>query len=272
MLKNSDGRGPRRVAVAGLGAIGMRVAAALDFGIPGLRLAAVAVRCPERSAPRLARLAGRPRLTRLEDLAVEAEVIVECLPPGAFRDVAAPALGAGRTLIAASAGALLEAEDLIALARESGARILIPSGALSGIDGLRAGAEAGLQAVTLVTRKPPAAFGSALPPSVADKAGAATCLFRGSARQAVRAFPKNINVAATVSLAGLGPDATEVELWADPAIAENRHELRLRAASGEITTTTVNLPDPDNPGSSILTAHSIVALLRRLVAPLSVGS
>jgi len=97
-------------------------------------------------------------------------------------------------------------------------------------------------------------------------------LFEGTAREAVRLYPKNINVAATISLAGLGPDATEVEIWADPNVTGNRHELHLRSLAGEVRSIAINLPDADNPSSSAITGFSVLAALRRLNDPVSIGS
>lgn len=266
----------RSVAVAGLGSVGMRVARALDAGIPGLALRAVSARDLEAAATRVADFAQPPRLMSLDALGLEADIVVECLPPDRFRAIAEPVLARGATLVAASAGALLANDDLEALARETGGRIIVPSGALAGLDALAAAKEAGLEEVRLVTRKPPKAFGTEVetdngPRPTADIAEAVR-LFAGTAREAVKRFPKNVNVAATVSLAGVGPDRTMVEVWADPAVTANRHELTVRSAAAEVHVGTLNLPDPDNPKSSAITGHSIVASLRRLTAPVAVGA
>lgn len=265
----------RRVAVAGLGSVGWRVARALDAGIPGLRLEAVAARDIERARERVSGFAQPPQALDLPALSGEGDIVVECLPPEHFRAVAEPVLARGAVLVAASAGALLANADLPSLAERSGGRIIVPSGALAGLDALSAAKEAGLQEVRLITRKPPAAFG----PQVETEDGVlptsglteAVRLFAGSAREAVKRFPKNVNVAATVSLAGLGPDRTAVEVWADPGVTPNRHELTVRSAAGEVSVSALNLPDPDNPKSSAITGHSIVAALRRLTAPLAIG-
>lgn len=265
------------VAVAGLGSVGMRVARALDAGIPGLRLTAVSAHGIDRARQRTSDFAHPPKVVELEALVGEADIVVECLPPAEFRSIAEPVLAGGGTLVAASVGALMANDDLAALAARAGGRIIIPSGALAGLDALAAAAEAGLQEVHLLTRKPPAGFG----PEVEADGGIRKAtgdiatpvrLFAGTAREAVRRFPKNVNVAATVSLAGLGPDRTTVEIWADPAVASNQHQLSVRSAAGTVSVTAVNLPDPDNPKSSAVTGYSIVAALRRLTAHMAIGS
>ncbi len=105
-----------------------------------------------------------------------------------------------------------------------------------------------------------------------DSIREAVCLFEGDARQAISRFPANVNVAAAISLAGLGVDETTVEIWADPGVDRNEHRLVARSVSNELETRVVNLPDPENPKTSGITAYSILALLRRLVDPLTVGS
>lgn len=266
--------GEQRVAVAGLGSVGGKVAAALDAGLPGLVLAAVSARSLDRA--RAAGYRSRPAVLPLDGLAAHADVVVECLPPALFAVVARPILEKGGILVAASAGALLAHEELIDLARRRGGRIVLPSGAIAGLDGLLAAAEAGLEEVRLLTRKPPAGFGEAVEVEGRRVATASIAeplrLFSGSAREAIARFPVNVNVAATLSLAGLGPDRTRVEVWADPAATRNRHEITVRSAASVFTAEVTNLPDPANPKSSAITGHAIVAALRRLSATLVVGT
>ncbi|TNB49082.1 DUF108 domain-containing protein [Martelella lutilitoris] len=268
---------PLRVAVAGLGSIGMRVAAALDQGIEGLELKAVAVRDAATAGARLAGLRSSPVILPLADLPEAADIVVECLPPSAFSVLANAMLNhGGKTFVVASVGQLLCSDGFLDAARAADLAILAPSGAIAGLDGLRAAREIGLEAVALKTRKPPLSFGDGV--RIGDKTVAAseikepTCLFSGSARQSIAAFPKNINVAATVALAGLGADRTSVEIWADPGIAMNTHEITIRSKGGTITAVSENLPDADNPKSSAITAYSIIAALRRMESVVSVGS
>lgn len=268
----------RTVAVAGLGSVGLGVALSLDRGIvDGLRLTAVSARHLDGSDQRLSSFSGRVSAEAAEQLGEHADIVVECLPPDLFPLVAAPVLRKPNgILVVASVGALLVHDDLIAEARRSGARIIVPSGAIAGLDGLRAAAQAGIDRVSLSSRKPPTSFGAAIEVDGKRRASKdvkdAVLLFRGSAREAVSAFPKNINVAATISLAGIGADRTEVEIWADPAVSENTHELRIWSQAGSVFATSANLPDPANPKSSIVTGYSILAALRRLTEPLTIGS
>ncbi|MBB4124569.1 aspartate dehydrogenase [Martelella radicis] len=268
---------PLRVAVAGLGSIGMRVATALDQGVDGLQLVAVAVRDVRSAGARLSGLRSSPVVLPLAELPDAAEIVVECLPPSAFSTLGDVVVNlSGKTFVVASVGQLLMREGFLDQARIAGLRIMAPSGAVAGLDGLRAAREIGLEAVSLKTRKPPSSFGEGV--MVGEKTVAtsgidkATRLFSGSARQSIAAFPKNINVAATVALAGLGADRTSVEIWADPGVFMNTHELTIRSKGGTLKVVSENLPDEENPKSSAITAYSIIAALRRMNSALSVGT
>lgn len=263
----------RSVAVAGLGSIGLRVARAIDSGtLPGWSLSAVAASSRDRASAAVAGFRNPPPPLDLEDLAGSADILVECLPPEHFPSLAESALARpGLVFVVASVGALLVHEDFIDRARSAGIRMILPSGALAGLDALRAGREIGLEEVRLVTRKPPKSFGNILG-TPEGEATAVRNVFSGSAREAARAFPKNMNVAATVALAGLGPDRTQVEVWADPSVMTNTHELQVRSRGGSASAVSVNHPDPDNPRSSAITAYSLLAAMRRLDEPVSIGS
>ena len=266
-----------KVAVAGLGSIGSRVARALDTGIDGLRLSAISASTPERTAAAARSFRSGPSALPLSELPDVAEIIVECLPPSAFGELAEAAIRKGNlTLLVVSAGQLITLPDILDRLAEAAVRVVVPSGALAGLDGLRAAREIGLEEVRLTTRKPLRSFGDQLEVEgervVASTLTAPVRVFAGNARQSVAAFPKNVNVAATVALAGLGPDATQVELWADPSVAVNTHELYVRSRGGEVTVRCANDPDETNPKSSAITAFSVIAALRRLDTHLAVGS
>lgn len=265
------------VAVAGLGSIGLRVARALDEGVTGFRLAAVASSSVARAEAAVSGFRSTPRVAALDALPQGADIVIECLPPAVFPVLAEHVFASAPSyFLVVSAGALLSADDIATRAAAAGVRVVVPSGAVSGLDSLRAAREIGLKTVRLVTRKPPRSFGTSVTIDGAQVMTASITqplkLFQGSAREAVRLFPKNINVAATVSLAGLGPDATEVEIWADPDVSGNCHEMHLQSLGGAAKSAAVNLPDVHNPASSAITAFSVLAALRRLNDPISVGS
>jgi aspartate dehydrogenase len=263
------------IAIAGLGAIGFAVARRLDEGMPGLRLIAATARDVAAARAKLAGFAAPPVITELEAMA-DADIIVEAAGAAALRSVAELAIRRRKTLLCCSVGALLENMDLVDRAAAAGARIIVPSGALGGLDALRAAAEAEVFAVTIATRKPPAGLAGA--PHVLrhgielDKILSNTCIFRGSAREAALGFPANLNVAAALALAGIGPDLTQVEIWADPEAARNIHTVSVDSAAVKFTMTLEGLPALGNPRTSQLTTLSVLATLRGLVSPLRIGA
>jgi len=265
-----------KLALAGLGAVGMAVARRVDAGeIPGITLVAAA-RGQEKARKAIEGFKSAPRLLSLAELADAADVIVECLPPQHFAAVAGPAIERGRIFMPLSVGALIDHMSLVDRARETGARIVVPTGALLGLDAVRAAAEGKIASVKIITRKPPAGLAGA--PLLVEKGisveglEAPLCVFEGSAREAIAGFPANVNVAVALSLAGIGPDETRAEIWADPAVTRNTHTIVVKSDSSDLTMTIENIPSEENPRTGKITALSVLAALRRLTAPLVVGS
>lgn len=265
-----------RVALGGLGAIGLPVARRLAAGVPGLSLAAVSARDPARAEMRLAEFGIAAPVVALAGLAERGDIVVESLPAASFRAIAEPAIDAGRLFLPLSAGALLDHLDLVERARRSGARIIVPTGALLGLDAVRAAAEGDIRSVTLVTRKPPAGLDGA-PYLVARGISLAGLdrplkVFEGTAREGARGFPANVNVAAALALAGIGPDRTQLEIWADPALERNTHRIELESDSARLVMTIENVPSPENPKTGHITPLSVIACLRGLASTVRVGS
>jgi len=263
-----------RVAIAGFGAIGRSLAAALAAGLPGLTLAAIASRDPQNVRAVL-KGAAEPAIVPIGELPQHADLVVECAPAAMLPQIAVPALEAGRSLVVLSCGALLEHEELVSLAKERGGRILVPTGALLGLDAVLAAAEGRISAVTMTSRKPPAGLVGA-PFLVANGIEVAgieepRCVFEGSAREAARGFPANVNVAVALSLAGIGPDRTRIAIWADPTISRNTHLIEVESDAADFSMRIAGVPS-ENPRTGRITAQSVVALLRKLRAPLAVGT
>jgi aspartate dehydrogenase len=264
------------VGLGGLGAIGGALARRLDRGLPGLRLVAVSARDVARAERRLAGLGTPLPVVTLAELAGLADVVVECAPAAVFRDIAEPAIRAGRILIPVSVGQLLEHPGLIDLAVQAGARIIVATGALLGLDAVRAAAEGEIRSVVMVTRKPPKGLAGA--PYLEQRSidleglGAPLKVFEGNARDGARGFPANVNVAVALSLAGIGPERTRLEIWADPHVTRNTHRIVVEADSARFEMQIENVPTDENPRTGKITALSVIAALRRLTATLSVGS
>ena len=268
---------PLTLAIAGLGAIGLAVARRVDAGeLPGITLVAAAARDSDKARRATAAFRSPPPLLSLAALADAADIILECLPAAQFAAVAEPAIARARIFMPLSVGALLDHLALIERARQTGARIVVPTGALLGLDAVRAAAEGNISSVRMVTRKPPAGLMGA--PLLRKRNISLTGLqepllvFAGSAREAIAGFPANVNVAVALSLAGIGADRTRVEIWADPSVTHNTHNIILTSDSSDLSMTIQNIPTPENPRTGRITALSALAALRRLTAPLVVGS
>ena len=264
------------VAIGGFGAIGATVARGLDAGIPGLKLTAASARDHDGARARMAGMATPPPVVSLAELAGMAEVVVECAPAAVFAEVAEAAIEAGRIFIPLSCGALLRHPHLEGRAAATGARIIVPTGALVGLDAVRAAAEGVIHSVHMVTRKPPNGLAGA-PHLVANNISVenletAKLVFQGTARAAARGFPANVNVAAALSLAGNGPDQTTIEIWADPGVSRNTHTIKVDSDATRFEMTIEGIPSPDNPATGLLTPLSVLATLRGLVSPLKVGT
>src|SRR5215213_2630332 len=264
-----------RIAVVGLGAIGTRVMQALDRGIDGLVLAAVSVQNPEKHRGRLAGLKKPPAVLPIEALVDVADIVIECAPSVLVRSIVAPFVAAGKTAIVLSAGALLDHDDLIELARQHGGQIVVPTGALIGLDAVSAAAVGTIHSVRMITRKPPGGLAGApyIVKNNIDIEGLAepVKIFDGTAREAAKGFPANVNVAAALSLAGIGPDRTKVEIWADPTLTRNTHQIDVESDFARFSMSIENIPS-ENPKTGLITALSVIACLRKLRGSLRVGT
>jgi aspartate dehydrogenase len=265
-----------RVAIGGFGAIGKVVAEHLDRGIEGLTLAAVSARDTVRAGAAMAGFTTAVPVQPLSELGASADIVVECAPAHLLREIAEPALGHGRLVMVLSCGALLDNFDLVELARRHGGRILVPTGALLGLDAVVAAAEGEISSVHMITRKPPGGLIGA-PYLVAhgigiDSLTEAKRVFAGNAREAARGFPANVNVVAALALAGIGPERTTIEIWADPAVTRNIHRIEVEGDAARFSMQIENVPSAENPKTGRLTALSVVAALKKLTSPLAIGT
>lgn len=263
-----------RIALIGYGAIGAAVHHLLQQHAAGdVEVVAILVRDPARVAAQAPEAA--PLLLGQLDavLARRPSLVVECAGHAAVDAHAAKVLQAGMDLMLVSVGALanLEREQvLLASARAAQRRLILPAGAIGGIDWLVAARSAGLHQVTYRSRKPPSAWLGSTAEQRLDLAAltTATPFFQGSAREAALQYPRNANVAATVALATLGFDQTQVEMVADPQVTANIHEVDAVSEGGRMTLRLEGVPDPHNPRSSVMTAHSVVRCIRNRNATL----
>jgi aspartate dehydrogenase len=256
----------RRLGILGCGAIGSELARFAQEH-PALERVVVHDVVAERAAALAERFAKVEAVKDILALVESSDVVAETASQDAVRAHAADILAAGRSVILLSMGALADdafRSRLESTARQHGSKIYLPSGAVAGVDGLKAGALAGIKSVTLVTTKPPAGLGVDV-----DKW---TVLFDGPAREAVRKYPQNVNVAACLSIAGIGFDRTRVQVVADPLATRNQHKLIIEGEFGRIRCEVENLPSPDNPKTSWLASLSAMATLNRILEPIQVGA
>lgn len=276
MKDDRENSGPEiPVAIAGFGAIGRKVGERLDEGIPGLRLAAVSARNVKRAADIVARYRKQVPIAPVGKLIEFADIVIESAPAEIFAEIAEPVVRAGKTLVVISVGALIAHPEIIELAKKSGARILVPTGALLGLDAVQAAAEGKIESIRMISRKPPIGLMGApfLIKHGIDLHGITEPLklYEGSAREAVKGFPANLNVAAALSLAGIGPDRTTIEIWADPQLTRNTHTITVVSDSAEFSMTIANIPS-ENPKTGRITALSIIAALRKLGGSICIGT
>ena len=264
-----------RIAIAGLGTIGRTIARRLADGLPGLTLACVAARDQEKARGWLDEEGIECPLVGFEDFPAHADLAVECAPAAVLEAICRPMLEAGKQVMVLSCGALLPRADLIELAKAHGGRIIVPTGGLLGLDAVAAAAEGTIHSVRMTTRKPPNGLAGA-PHLLANNISleglkAAKLVFSGTARDAAAGFPANVNVVAALALAGIGPDRTMIDIWADPAVTRNCHVIEVDADSARFTLSIENVPS-ENPKTGRIVAPSVIATLRKLGAPLRVGT
>jgi aspartate dehydrogenase len=266
---------PTKIAVAGAGAVGMAIIEALDAGIDGCRLVAVSMRNRDSAETRLAHLRAKVPVVGIEALEPFADLVVECAPAQIFARIAEPFLRKGKTVVALSAAAILSNERLIEIARECGGQIVVPTGAILGLDAVTAAAESEIRSVRMVTRKPPRGLSGA--PYLVENdirvedTTEPMLVYRGAPRGAAIGFPANLNVSVALSLAGIGPDRTSLEIWADPTVERNCHTIEVESDSANFSMSIENVPS-GNPRTGRITALSVISYLRKMNAPLRVGS
>jgi aspartate dehydrogenase len=201
---------------------------------------------------------------------------LECLPPQLFDLIALPVLGAGKTLLALSASQLLGRDELVELARRTGGRIVVPSGAIVGLDAVKAAAIGEIYEVKICTRKPPRGLATA-PYVVRNRINLeslpeAILILKGTVSEVAKEFPANVNIAAALSLAGIGPDRTQMEIWADPSLKFNTHTVTVESDSSNFSMSIQNWPSEENPATGRIPPQSVIAYLRQMHAVLCVGT
>ncbi len=253
-----------KLGIIGCGAIGTDVAKAADAmkDIEKIYLLDIKKTAEEKLGLLLKKAVVKPVNEFLEDV----DVVFEAASQQAVIQYGVTVLEAGKDLIIMSIGSLFDdalRKTLENTARKHHRKIYLPSGAVCGIDGVLAASIEKLDSVTLVTTKPPASLGK----SVEER----TMIFKGTAREAVKQFPRNINVAACLSLAGVGFDETKVEIVADPVETRISHKILAHGRFGRLRAEVENMPNPNNPQSSYMASLSAIATLRKVLDPIQIA-
>jgi aspartate dehydrogenase len=268
-----------KIGVIGCGAIGAQICRAIDSGSINAKLTAIYDRSAQHCEKLQGLLNSKPAITSPAELVKKADIVVECASQAAVREHGLLVLGSGKDLMIMSVGALMDEKllsDLVSAARKNDCRIYVPSGAIAGIDGLKSAKIASIDKVEISTIKNPKGLEGA-PFIIKNNIDLFSfherkLIFEGNAKEAVRAFPANVNVAATLSLAGIGPENTCVKIFVDPEASRNIHEITVKGDFGNFTCRIENVPSPDNPKTSLLAALSAIATLKKITEPLQIGT
>jgi aspartate dehydrogenase len=263
------------IGIVGCGAIGRALLGAVESGKLAVRVAGVTSRSEKRAREFLAAFKTPPPYLSLSELIAASELVVEAAGGHVVAELARETFAAGKDLMVISVGALLDHPEVIAESRRTGCRLYVPSGAIAGLDGIKSACVGAITHVTHTARKPPLGLEGA--PYLVERGISLAGLqeerevFFGSAREACRGFPANVNVTGAVSLAGIGPDKTRVRILAVPGLMRNCHDIDVEGEFGKLHVHIENIPS-ENPKTGKLTALSIIRAVQDVVDPVRIGN
>ncbi len=267
---------PLKVGIVGIGTIGQAMAQALESGDIAAQIVALTSRDLEKAKTFARTLQPAPPVMDLGRLIETSELVIETATQAALETIAPATLTAGKDLMILSGGGVLDHPEWRELAAQHGATIYIPSGAIVGLDGVKGACVGQVTAVTITTRKPPKGLAGA--PYVEEQGidvlglTEETLIFEGSAREACKGFPANVNVSAALSLAGVGPDQTRIRIFAVPGSQRNMHDVEVEGEFGRMTSHIENVPSETNPRTGKLSYLSAIAMLKDIVGSLHCGT
>jgi aspartate dehydrogenase len=265
----------KSVGIVGCGAIGRALLNAAESGKLSVRIAGVTSRTEKSAREFLASFKSPPPFLSRQDLITASDLIVEAAGGAVVPELAKEVFAAGKDLMVISIGALLDHPEVIESSRRTGCRLYLPSGAIAGLDGIKSACVGQITHVTMTTRKPPNGLEGA--PHLVQNGISLEGLseekevFAGTAREACKGFPANVNVSAAVSLAGIGPDRTRIRILAVPGLKRNCHDIEVEGEFGRLHIHIENVPS-ENPKTGRLTALSIVRAVQDVVDPVRIGN
>ena len=265
----------RTIGIVGCGAIGKALLKAVEAGKLAVRVAGVTSRTEKSAKVFLSTLREPPPYLDRKQLIAVSDLVIEAAGGAVVPALAEEVFTAGKDLMVISVGALLDHPEIMGKSRESGCRLFVPSGAIAGLDGIKSACVGQVSHVTITTRKPPEGLEGA-PYLVEHKISLAGLreereVFSGTAREACRGFPANVNVSAAVSLAGIGADKTRVRILAVPGLKRNCHDIEVEGEFGRLAVRVENVPS-ENPRTGRLTALSIIRSVQDVIDPVRIGT
>ena len=265
----------KSIGSVGCGAIGKALLTAVEDGKLAVNIAGVTSRTEKTARELLASFRNPPPYVSLGELIAASDLVIEAAGGEVVPSLAHKVFAAAKDLMVISVGALLEHPEIMENSRKTGCRLYCPSGAIAGLDGIKSASVGVIRHVTHTTRKPPGGLEGA--PYLLERGISLlvlqdeTALFSGSAREACRGFPANVNVTGAVSLAGIGPDQTRVRIFAVPGLARNCHDIDVEGEFGLLHVHIENVPS-ENPRTGKLTALSIVRAVQDVLDPVRIGN
>lgn len=266
-----------KIGIVGCGTIGSQIALACQGLLKDkVELAAICDADADKAATLTKALRNGPVVLKLDELIKKSDLVVEAASAKVSGDLLNRCVKASRDCMIMSVGGLIGHEKLLEKAGDNGVRVYIPSGALCGIDGLKSASVGRIDSVTLTTRKPPRGLEGA--PYIKEKGidladiTGETVIFEGSAEDAIKGFPQNVNVSAVLSLAGIGAKKTYVKIVTSPGYTKNIHEVEIEGEAGRIFTKTENVPSRSNPKTSELAVFSAIATLMGITNSVRIGT
>lgn len=265
----------KSIGIVGCGAIGKALLTAVEDGKLAVNIAGVTSRTEKTARELLASFRNPPPYVSLGELIAASDLVIEAAGGEVVPSLAHKVFAAAKDLMVISVGALLEHPEIMENSRKTGCRLYCPSGAIAGLDGIKSASVGVIRHVTHTTRKPPGGLEGA--PYLLERGISLLGLqeekeiFSGSAREACRGFPANVNVTGAVSLAGIGPDQTRVRIFAVPGLARNCHDIDVEGEFGLLHVHIENVPS-ENPRTGKLTALSIVRAVQDVLDPVRIGN
>ncbi|MFC1667603.1 aspartate dehydrogenase [Candidatus Omnitrophota bacterium] len=258
----------KKIGIIGCGTIGTGIAEFIQKRLKKkVRISALCDVDSKKADILSKRIKPRPVIAGIEDLIKKSDLIIEAAAVNISGSIAEKAVSARKDVLIMSTGGILKKGILLKKARSRGCNIYIPSGAICGLDGLSSAIIGKIKKVSLTTRKPPKGLKGAsyLKGKDISKIDKETLVYSGNAEEAIKHFPKNINVAATLSLSGIGPKRTKVRIMTSPKYKKNIHEVQIEGEFGRIFTRTENVPSKKNPKTSQLAIFSALSKLKEVI-------